>query len=91
MASRYDPAHGWRLDRIPGRNVEQIQDEDGSVRVVVPLMILLNGRWRGDSDVWLTRAEAEALHAELGRTLAGEQEKQQACEDAPAHSFAGRR
>ncbi|MET8603089.1 hypothetical protein ABZV92_06050 [Streptomyces rubiginosohelvolus] len=92
MARRYDPAHGWRLDRIPGRIVEQIQDEDGSERVVLPLMVMLNGKWRGDTDLWMSPQETAALYAELGRVLAGhEQEKQQALESAPAHSFAGPR
>ncbi|MFB6943493.1 hypothetical protein ACFWGL_12365 [Streptomyces sp. NPDC060286] len=85
---RYNPAHGWRLDRIPGRRVQRVEDpKDGQTRYVLPLMILLNGTMRGESGIWMSGAELEALHAELCLILAGTNtEKKQALYCAPAHS-----
>jgi hypothetical protein len=64
----YDPAYGWRLDRVRGKRVERLPD--GSVSL--PLSVVLNGKHRGDGQLRMTPAEAEVLHAELCRALGGE-------------------
>ncbi|MFF2013992.1 hypothetical protein ACFVWY_33705 [Streptomyces sp. NPDC058195] len=60
----YHPAYGWRLDRIPGQRIAEYEIEHQTL-FHLPLMILLNGRMRGEGGVWMSRAELEQLHAEL--------------------------
>lgn len=76
---RYAPGVGWRLDRIPGRRVAAYEIEEQS-RYFFPLMVLLNGRLRGESGVWMSRAELEQLHAELCYILGDDWTKDLDCQ-----------
>ncbi|MFF8696229.1 hypothetical protein ACF08W_28860 [Streptomyces sp. NPDC015144] len=60
----YHPAYGWRLDRVPGQRITAYETENGSL-FHLPLVVLLNDRIRGEGGIWMSRAEAEQLHAEL--------------------------
>lgn len=60
----YNPSHGWRLDRIPGKRVQQIGNGAGE-GVTLPLWVVRNGEHQGDSQLRLSLVEAEQLHAEL--------------------------
>ncbi len=62
MAS-YNPARGWRLDRIPGKRVTQIDGTDQGVSL--PLWVVRDGEHKGDGQLRLSPVEAEQLHAEL--------------------------
>ncbi|MGW1143576.1 hypothetical protein ACWD6I_00650 [Streptomyces sp. NPDC002454] len=44
--------------------------EDGSVRYLLPLMLLHDGKHKADSGLWMSGSEAELLHAALSRVLA---------------------
>lgn len=58
---------GWRIERVPGKPV--LRGEEG--RVVVPLWLVRNGEHHSDLGLALSPAEAELLHALLGRALDG--------------------
>ncbi|MFD8163347.1 hypothetical protein [Streptomyces malaysiensis] len=62
MAS-YNPARGWRLDRIPGKRVTQ--NGDPGQGVTLPLWVVRDGEHQGDGQLHLSAVEAEQLHAEL--------------------------
>lgn len=64
---RTDRARGLRVDRIPGRHVHTTNDGQ---HIAVPLWVLRNGRHSGDTDLVLSRQEAEQLLTELAGELA---------------------
>ncbi|GAA3369843.1 hypothetical protein GCM10020367_14120 [Streptomyces sannanensis] len=68
----YDPARGWRLDRIPGRRIRRIQSphESAPAALELPLWIVRDGEHHADGRLCMSLAEAEQLHAELSLALA---------------------
>lgn len=62
-----DRARGLRVDRIPGRHVHTTE---GRQHIALPLWVLRNGRHTGDTDLLMSRSEAEQLLAELAGELA---------------------
>ncbi|WP_406424186.1 hypothetical protein OH809_03260 [Streptomyces sp. NBC_00873] len=70
----YDPARGWRLDRIPGRRIRRIENpyETAPAALELPLWIVRDGEHHGDGRLRMSLAEAEQLHAELCLALANE-------------------
>lgn len=65
--ARTDVARGLRVDRIPGRHVHTTEDRE---HIALPLWVLRHGRHTGDTEMLLTRSEAEQLLAELAGELA---------------------
>ncbi|WP_406527334.1 hypothetical protein [Streptomyces sp. I8-5] len=65
----FDPANGWRVDRIPSTTFEQytgLPGIDTTERFRLPLMVFYNGHLRSpDTGLWLSRPEADGLHDEL--------------------------
>ncbi|CAM5600040.1 hypothetical protein GCM10010329_50050 [Streptomyces spiroverticillatus] len=88
---KYRPDAGWRLDRIPAQRVQRVEHDGDPDRIFLPLMVMLNGKMRGDSGVWMSPAEAEQLHAELCNVLGGDWETLPTCRIRPDHQYAGRR
>jgi hypothetical protein len=62
-----DTARGLRVDRIPGRTVDTAPDGE---HLVLPLWVCRHGRHVGDTDLTLSRPEAEQLLSELAGQLA---------------------
>ncbi|MGX2992932.1 hypothetical protein JNUCC64_01335 [Streptomyces sp. JNUCC 64] len=80
---RYQPDTCWRVDLIPSRRVRKIECEDGITRYLLPLMILCDGRYKGDSGLWLSPSEAELLHAALSLVLADDRQSRRPPQDEP--------
>lgn len=59
---------GFRIERIPGRPLRAL--EDG--RIAVPLWIVKDGKHAGDTEMVMSIAEAEQLHASLCYALDGQ-------------------
>ncbi|MFC0600317.1 hypothetical protein [Streptomyces palmae] len=57
----------WQLGRVPGRPLRR----DGDEHLVLPLWIAREGEVIGTSELALTTAEAEQLHAALCYALDG--------------------
>lgn len=57
----------WTIERSPGRPVRRTDDD----RLAVPLRLTRTGGHPTDTDLTLTLAEAEHLHAALCRALDG--------------------
>lgn len=57
----------WTVERPPGRPVRRTDDD----RLAVPLRLSLTGGHATDTELILTPAEAEHLHAALCRALDG--------------------
>lgn len=66
--TRDDPARGWRIDRIPGRPVRRL----AGGTCVLPLWLLRHGVHVTDLELMLSVSEAEALQAQLARSLRGQ-------------------
>lgn len=58
----------WTIERTPGRPVRRIGDD----RLAVPLRLSRTGGHATDTELTLTLAEAEHLHAALCRALDGQ-------------------
>lgn len=65
-ACRTDAARGLRVDRIPGLTPRLTDDG----HIAVPLWALRHGRHIGDTDLTLSRQEAELLRDQLSGLLA---------------------
>lgn len=63
--ARTDRARGLRVDRIPG--LPPRLTDDG--HIAIPLWALRNGRHAGDTDLKLSRTEAETLRDQLSGLL----------------------
>lgn len=63
---RTTAGRGLRIDRIPG--LPPRLTDDG--HIAIPLWALRNGRHTGDTDLTLSRAEAELLRDQLSGLLA---------------------
>lgn len=58
----------WTIERAPGRPVRRTDDN----RLAVPLRLSLKDGHTADTELTLTLADAEHLHAALCRALDGE-------------------
>ncbi|WP_045558688.1 hypothetical protein [Streptomyces sp. FxanaA7] len=58
----------WAIERPPGRPVRRTDDN----RLAVPLRVFVSDGHATDTELTLTLAEAEHLHAALCRALDGE-------------------
>ncbi|MEW2573663.1 hypothetical protein [Streptomyces sp. NPDC047070] len=67
---------GYRIERTPGQTLGRTH----AGRFNLPLQLIEDGQQRVALDLVLTGPEAEQLHGELGRMLAG---------DAPAEPVGG--
>lgn len=57
----------WTIERAPGRPVRRTDDD----QLAVPLRLFFTGGQATDTELTLTLAEAEHLHAALCRALDG--------------------